>query len=275
MSAQMIRLVLLSGQPNGLRFIQLAGRTTMLTACPMTTRSEIYNRPEGDRPAVYILVGPDPDGMDRDAVYIGECDSLKERFRGGHHALGRTEWAEIYVATTTDGILNKAHALFVEDLLRKRVEATGLARDLTERSSPPTLDEGDQAFSVAFADDISLLARVLGLGVFAPRARQLLAKGSMSMTTSLSGTLTALHSELLEADLPIFEYSTKGARGLMQPSGSEFILLEGSTLAKSEAATAPGKAVRVRAEGLAAGLIVDRGGTTLEVTKNIDRKSVV
>ena len=99
----------------------MLGRTTRLTACPMATRSDIYKLPEGDRPAVYVLTGPDPDGTDRPAVYIGECESLVDRFRSKHHALERAEWAEIYVATTTDGILNKAHALFAEDLLRKRV----------------------------------------------------------------------------------------------------------------------------------------------------------
>ena len=120
-------------------------------------------------------------------------------------------------------------------------------------------------------DDVSLLAKVLGFDVFLARGRQQRAK-----TDALAAiaTFNAVAPVISEADSPVFEYSVKGATGLMQPSGSEFVLLAGSTLAKDEAPKVPAKASRVRAEGLATGLIRDSGGSTLEVTKNIPLGSV-
>lgn len=276
MPAQMIRLVLLDGQTTGLRSIQLAGRTTQMLACPMSTRSDIYSRKEGVRPAVYILTGADPGGVERSAIYIGECDSFTERFRGKHHALQRAEWAEVFVATTSDGVLNKAHTLYAEDYLRQLASAAGLANDLTERSTSPTLDEGDKAFATAFADDIVLLSKVLGLDVFSPRIRRMVTNVESSAVLSLP----ARHAEMsvtgedINTVLPIFEYRAKGAYGRMQPSGSEFYLLAGSTLTKDESPTIPTNAARLRSEGLKTGQLIKLSDALFEVKKDIPLSSV-
>ena len=266
MLVQMIRLVLLAGEPTALRFVQLAGRTTRVTACPMATRSDIYQRPEGDKPAVYILTGPDPDGLERLAVYVGECDSFSQRFRGKHHAQERAEWSEVFVATTTDGTLNKAHALFAENILRQAIVSAGLATSFTERTLSPTLDEGDRAFAAAFAEDVVMLLKVLGLDIFSARHRASYVSGKpVNVAMKNNGSDESVDPA---GELPIFVYETKGVRGRMQPSGSSFVVLAGSTLSKEETKSIPEKAKRIREDGLKSGLISNQNGAFI-VEKDI------
>ncbi len=266
MPAQMIRLVLVDGNPSGLRSAQVAGRTTIMTACPMATVSDLFGRQEARKAAVYLLIGPDPGGLDRLAVYIGECDSLVERFRGRHHALDRAEWSEILVTTTVDGVLNKAHALHVEDYLRHLVVSGGRARDMTRATMRPTLDEGDLAFVAAFAADAVVLAKVLGVDVFAPSLPR--------PAVGQNGLTEAPGPSPPFAEQPVFEYATKGVVGRMTLEGSQFVLKAGSTLVKAETPSIPPNVARVRADGLRSGQIVDISATELRVETDIPLGSV-
>lgn len=100
MATQMIRLTLHDGDPEGLRLAMLAGRSTMVWACPFTQMSRLLARDEADHPGVHFLIGPPPEKSQAaafdTAIYIGGCDSLANRFVQ-HYKVNATEWTHAFV----------------------------------------------------------------------------------------------------------------------------------------------------------------------------------
>ena len=166
-SVQLVRLVLLDGGPGGLRSVSIAGRTTVVKGCPYAGPQALRKRDEARRPAICFLVGDDLQ-QQREAVYIGECASLDDRFASSHHASDRADWRHIFVASTSDRTFDKAHARRAEHLLVQRASETKRAVVLTRRTSAGELDDGDSAFAREFVANVFVLAEILGINVFRP-----------------------------------------------------------------------------------------------------------
>lgn len=219
MPTQLIRLQLIEGDPEGLRTASIAGRTTMVLACPWTDIKALLGREEAKRPAVYVLVGlPAADAATAlgQVIYIGECDSLADRFKGNHHKHDAAEWVEIFLATTSDGTFNKAHARLAEHLLVKLARDTKRATVLNGGTTTGKLDEGDQAFAQEFASNVSTLAQTLGLGVF----RAPIVMSSMPDAGPVEGAHEAPEFK--------FKYTNYPVAATMVPSGKEFVIKAGS-----------------------------------------------
>lgn len=227
MAVQLIRLQLLDGDPEGLRSAQVAGRTTILVGAPWHELKLLLQREEAKRPAVYLLVGDPPVGtapsMFDEAIYIGECDSLADRFAGKHHKADAAEWSQIYVATAAEDTFNKAHARLVEHLLRLRAEEAGRSLVMTKASSPGSIGDGDAAFAREFVENVVVLAQVLGVGLFRPRAQP---------AKQVQGAPPEA-----EAASPVFQfrYTKQDIPARMVLDGKRFVVLKGSkALVRSE-----------------------------------------
>jgi hypothetical protein len=229
----MIRLILLDGDPEGLRSAAIAGRTTVLLACPWTRLKTLLARDEAKRPAIYFLVGTPLMTSDtgfEQSIYVGECDSLAERFSGGHHKAEAAEWNQIFLATTSEGTFNKAHARLAEYRLRDRAADARRAEVLTMAASEGRIDEGDAAFAGEFVDNVVLLAQTLGLTLFRPPV----SRGRPAAAPSSAGTAAAsvalpIQTTPTEPDLFAFDHR-KGEviRAQMAVDGTEFVVLAGS-----------------------------------------------
>ena len=171
MGTQLVRLTLLDGDPEGLRSVSVAGRTTLLTGCPWPKLQSLLARPEAARPAVYLMLGRSFDDA-QEVVYIGECDSLANRFKQ-HHKEEAADWTEIFSATTTESTFNKAHARLAEHLLVQRAKVINRASVLTSLTSPGVLDEGDKAFTAEFVENVVTLTQILGSYSFARHTKLL------------------------------------------------------------------------------------------------------
>ncbi|NKE45946.1 GIY-YIG nuclease family protein [Roseomonas frigidaquae] len=213
-------------------------------------------REEGSRPAVYFLSG-ESDGVD--AIYIGECDSLSDRFRGKHHALEKADWQQIAVASTTDETFNKAHARRAEHLLVEVARSLRRTKVFTDQTSAGKLSDGDAAFARDFADDVALLAEILGVRVFRGRPSPMIAEGKLNEknNATLSAEIAKRENpaqpfaainpghESLNAE--IFRFI--GARDVsaqMMADGTGFILLAGSELRKSVGGACPTSSLALR-----------------------------
>lgn len=234
MPTQMIRLILLNGDPEGLRSAAIAGRTTVLIACPWTQLKTLLDRDEARRPAVYLLFGSplsDASQAYEQSIYIGECDSLAERFSGGHHKAEAAEWSQIFLATTTEGTFNKAHARLAEHRLRERAVEANRADVLTKASSEGRIDEGDAAFAHEFVENVVVLAQTLGLTLFrrpvtrVPRTPQpSLTSGSEQPSSGYSSTSPSNGPELFD-----FDYRRgETIKAQMALDGAEFVVTAGS-----------------------------------------------
>jgi hypothetical protein len=231
----MIRLILYDGDPEGLRAASMAGRTTVLFACPWAQRPLLMEREEAKRPAVYLLVGfadvVGAEGAFEQAIYIGECDSLKERFEGKHHKSDSAEWTQIFLATTSEGTFNKAHARQAEYRLREKALEAKRSAVLTKSASPGKIDEGDAAFAQEFVSNVIVLAETLGLGVFRPPVSMKIAAASKAVsgigTTGLP-TNAATATDVAPTAIFSFDYTSSKIPAKMALDGSEFVILSGS-----------------------------------------------
>jgi hypothetical protein len=82
------------------------------------------------------MLSGESDGSE--AIYIGECDSLVDRFRSKHHAMDKADWQQIALASTTDETFNKAHARRAEHLLveiARSMRRVDVMTDQTSRGS--------------------------------------------------------------------------------------------------------------------------------------------
>lgn len=259
MSTQLIRLTLLEGDPDGLRTAEIAGRTTKLIACPISSIDKLLTRSEARRTAVYFLYGHGfEDGAE--AIYVGECDAVARRFNGQHHAMDKAEWRQLVVAFSSDAIFNKAHARRSEHLLAERVRGAGRAALLADRSGPGDLDEGDAAFAGQFVGDVATLAETLGFVAF--RATPTIRRRS---TTEASEPI------IDESDDAPFRYIGETRfDAKMRVVLDDFIVLEGSHARMDET---PGCAdsirnlrTRAKAEGI---LVPDEPAKTLRMTRDL------
>lgn len=229
MVTQLIRLILLDGDPEGLRSAVVAGRTTVILACPWTRLRGLLTRDEAKRPAVYFLVGTPLDATGQafdQSIYVGECDSLAERFSGGHHKAEAAEWSQIFVATTSEGTFNKAHARLAEHRLRERAVQANRAEVLTKSSSEGRIDEGDAAFANEFVENVVLLAQTLGLNLFRLPVTRI---SSVPKPLGDQATQSVVAPGNTEPEIFEFDYR-KGEtiRARMALDGSEFVVLAGS-----------------------------------------------
>lgn len=251
---QLVRLVLLDGDPEGLRSVSIAGRTTVVTGCPYAGLNGLRKRDEAKRPAIYFLVGDDLQ-QQSEAVYIGECDSLDDRFASPHHAADRADWRHIFVASTSDRTFNKAHARRAEHLLVQRAQETKRSIVLTKQTSAGELDDGDAAFAREFAANVFVLAEILGVSVFRP----------FPTATQGSGT-NADTAPLGDQDVFEFSYTGQVIPARMVIDGKAFIILKGSKAVADDKKGLPDSIRAMRQAARAAGALVkDPANPSFEV----------
>ena len=186
MQTQLIRLTLHDGDPEGLRSAAIAGRSTLVLACPWNQFEILRKRDEAHRPAVYFLVAPTEGGVEaggmEHTIYIGECDSVVERFAGGHHQAAAAEWSQIFVATTSEDTFNRAHARHAEHRLVAAARQANRALVRNGGTGPGKLSDGDTAFAGEFISNVIVLAQTLGLSLFRPSVSAPSEAGSATST---------------------------------------------------------------------------------------------
>lgn len=156
--AKSISIVLLDGDPSGLRLARLTSRTVLVLDVPRARLSDFCARPESSRPGVYFLT----DGR---GVYVGESDNCADRLRS--HS--QTFWDRALVAVSTDNGWHKTHVRHMEAEFIALAKSgsyavannnSGYARSTT----PPEI----RADCEEFAETIELLLATLGADFTAP-----------------------------------------------------------------------------------------------------------
>jgi len=230
-------LQLVNGDPDGLRIVSIAGRTTVLAAVPITEMNQLLARHEADRVAVYFLTGismppREPtnvaDGfVAKPVIYIGQTGSVRRRF-AEHHRMQDADWSSLFVATTTCGVFNSAHARFVEKVLTERAREVGACEVLNQADSVH-LDDGDRAFAEEFGQNVFALSQILGSDHFRPRPTVGGAAPSAAGPTSvqnLTSPTTILKQQVQDFK---FQYTNKNPiNATMRVIGGRFILLKNS-----------------------------------------------
>jgi hypothetical protein len=161
-----IRLFLADGNPSGLWVVEKSGWTGIGLMWPRALHASARQRPELQRPGVYVLVGPG-ESSGRPRVYVGEADILRKRL--DQHQASKDFWTRAIAFTAKDASLNKAHVKYLEGrLLSLANQARRAEVDNGNVPQLPALSEPDIADVEAFLDELLLLYPVLDVRVFEP-----------------------------------------------------------------------------------------------------------
>jgi hypothetical protein len=162
-----IRFFLVDGTPQGLRLVERMSWTGSFLAFARADYPGARARAEVSRTGVYVLLGPDPDGLRTQRVYIGEADDMRVRLDA--HQKEKDFWTRGYVLTTKDDSLNKAHVRYLEArLLKLAGTADNASLDNGTAPVPVGLSEPEIAEMETYLDNVLPLFALVGVNVFEP-----------------------------------------------------------------------------------------------------------
>lgn len=173
-----VRIHVPAGEADGLLVIERTNWTGRGLVIPRNRLSDAVQRAEMGQVGVYLLCGRRDDDEDgRTTVFAGQTDDLRGRLAAHDRDLEFWDTAVCFVSMAD--FLGRAHLLWIEHELMKRVRRLGRARLLNPAIAPePNLSEFDRADAKSFFDDIVRLAPFAGVRaleeptpIVAPRAR--------------------------------------------------------------------------------------------------------
>ena len=165
-----LRVFVLDGDPEGVRFIDRMNWTGLGIVFPRSKWPEIKSREEFGRTGIYVLTGYSEGDDDLPTVYIGQADGVKRRI--DTHAQDKDFWdTGIVFVSNSGGGLNRAHVTWLEHaLIAKANEMKRCRVDNGNEPQEPALSEAEKADTVAFLHEILQILPLVGLRVFdAPR----------------------------------------------------------------------------------------------------------
>lgn len=218
-----LKVFLVDGSPTGLLTAEIMNWTGHVIMGPRSRLSELIQRPEVQRTAVYFLMGPDLGAGVRTEVYIGETDDAARRLVQHNRPEdkdGKDFWEKVCVVTSKDANLTKAHIKYLESRLISLAKLAGRC-DLLNGTDPeykglPEADRSDMEF---FIEQIQTLLPVLGFSFLRQRPNAASQSQSLSLETLPSPNAS-----------PIFVGDVKrhGITALGQEVDGEFIVFKGS-----------------------------------------------
>lgn len=159
-----LRIFVLGGDLEGLRSVDKSNWNGRGVVCARSVFVRAKSRPEFNRTGVYILSGPGEEGS-LPRVYIGEGDPTRPRLED--HYGNKDFWTTLYLFTSKDEYLNKAHIQYLEArLLTIAADAKRCEIDNANRPALPSMSEADAAEAEGFLREILVCFPVLGLYVF-------------------------------------------------------------------------------------------------------------
>ena len=165
-----LRVFVLDGDPEGVRFIDRMNWTGQGIVFPRSKWPDIKSREEFGRTGIYVLTGYSEGDDDLLTVYIGQADGVKGRI--DDHAKDKDFWdTGIVFVSNSGGGLNRAHVTWLEyALVAKAHEMKRCRVDNKNEPQEPALSEAEKADTVAFLHEILQILPLVGLRVFdAPR----------------------------------------------------------------------------------------------------------
>jgi hypothetical protein len=162
-----IRLYLADGTPLGLITAEILNWTGHVIVAPRTRLPEVLAREEAGRTGLYLLVGEE---AGRAKVYIGEGDCIADRIRKHAKDEDKEFWERVYLVTSKDANLTKAHVRYLESRLVQIVTQNGRAQ-LFNGNQPAArlLPEADVADMEFFINQLQLVLPTLGLDLLRPK----------------------------------------------------------------------------------------------------------
>jgi hypothetical protein len=163
-----LRIFVLGGEFEGLRLVEKSNWNGQGMVCPRATFPRAKGRPEFGRTGVYVLSGPEEEGQIK--IYVGEGDPNGTRLE--QHYAKKDFWTTLFLFTSKDEYLNKAHIQFLESrLISTAAEAKRCELDNGNRPALASMSVADIAVADGFLKEMLICFPVLGLDVFEKPAK--------------------------------------------------------------------------------------------------------
>jgi len=152
------------GDPDGLQIVERTNWNGKAVVFPRATYADVRQRDEFSQTGVYLLLGPDEDS-DRDMLYVGEGDLVRDRFN--QHIVNKDFWTRAVFFVAGPGQLNKAHVKYLEHrLVDLGNRAKRVKLENGNAPSAPKLSESDRAAMDVFLGNMLGILPVLGVNAF-------------------------------------------------------------------------------------------------------------
>lgn len=220
-----IKMFLMDAEPNGRMICEVSNWTGKAYRIPRNRVKDCSDRTDLKGTAVYLLFAKAESSEGKLLVYVGEAENVYGRLV--QHISEKDYWNEAVVFISKDENLNKAHIKYLESRL---YEAAVLAnRYEIKNSLTPTkssISENDQAEMEEFSEYIKMLINVMGFKVFEP--------------IHTSQAKDNKEENFLYID------AARGANAKGQRTSDGFVVLGGSEIATSTAASFPSGVAKSR-----------------------------
>lgn len=205
--ARTIKMLLLDGDPSGIRLVQMGDWTGEAIVIPRQRLKQTKARGECNQPALYFLLGLESEDSVLPTVYIGEAENLCDRLMSHE---GTKDFWSLAIGFVGRG-LNKAHVKYLESVCvrtAKNVEQCNLLNATTPQG--PSLSEFDLADLARYLEGLKIVLPILGYNFLQEPTPQ---------NTDPDAS-------------PLFECIGKGARASGRLTGQGFVVYKGSTATK-------------------------------------------
>ena len=183
MTAATIKVFLPYGDAKRLRTAEISNWTGKALAAPRSELEGLLERPEMDKPGIYLLSGNAPE-TGEPTVYIGEAEIIRQRIRAHTN---RDFWVHAIVFTSKDENLTKSHIRYLEGRLIEEAQQTGRVRLQNVQAGGSALPESDVADMEVFLARIRQLLPVLGLDMLTPIKKQKGERGEQVLLCEIKG----------------------------------------------------------------------------------------
>lgn len=239
-NAFVIRMLVLDGDPDGIRVIDRSNWTGKAVVFPRALFQNVRKLVEFGRPGVYVLADRADEG-ELPNLYIGEGDPVAPRIE--EHNAKKDFWTWGVFFTSSDSSLNKVHIQYLEsELVRLAKNANRATLDNANTPQKPSLSASDEAEASGFLANMLGIFPLIGIHAFEKAPPHKKAE-------------------------KLFFLSGKGIAGRGFETSSGFVVLKDSTACKLHAPSLMKSAVERRAALLKSGAFVE-DGAVLRLTQD-------
>lgn len=165
-----LRIFLVDDEPTGLLTAEIMNWTGKIISVPRNQLSELKTREESKKTGIYFLIGPDPEEISGEILYIGESDNVLKRLI--EHDASKDDWNRAILVISKDENITKSHGRYLESrFIQLSLNANRVKLLNGTNPQTPALPESDISDMEYFIDQTKLVLPVLGCDVLKPKPK--------------------------------------------------------------------------------------------------------
>lgn len=222
MRSKTITIFLPTGNPSGVKEVELSNRTLTAVLIPRALLKDVRDIPVLEYPSLYILCE-----RHGEQIYIGEAENFLQR--SSHHIAHKDFWDTVVIFATQNNSLEKGDIKYLESLAIERGHEAKryqlLNKTIPKRN---TLHKFKQSTIEELFEDIRLLIAALGYPIFEPTTREDTPPETVFSLSLRGSNAQGIYDEngftILKGSLLPRESSPSFKRNILQQEKREHIL---------------------------------------------------